>query len=306
MGESQPYHIKSIADFHRLRGLSGPVHPLISVVRFELMRDILPEHPASWVLDFYAIALKKNFHSKLKYGQQVYDFDEGVMTFMAPGQKIGIEISPGETLEHEGWLLIFHPDFLWNTPLAKSIRQYEFFDYAVNEALFLSEQEETMVTQIIHHLSQEYHMRIDQLSQKIIAGQLDILLSYAQRFYQRQFVTRQVNSHGMILRLEEVLSGFFNNESLLRKGLPTVTDVADAMHVSPNYLSGLLKTLTGKSTQEHIQDKLIYLAKEKLTSTSLSVSEVAYSLGFEYPQTFSKLFKNKTNLSPISFRRNNN
>lgn len=296
-----PQPIKSIAEFHRLRGLPGPVHPLVSVVRFEDMKQV-PDHPQSWVLDFYAIALKKNFHAKLKYGQQVYDFDEGIMTFMAPGQKIGIETTADERVEHSGWLLIFHDDFLWNTPMAKYIRQFEFFNYAVNEALFLSEQEEIILNGIMLNIQMEYRRSIDQFTQNIIIGQLEVLLSYAQRFYQRQFLTRKVGNHDVLIRLEEVLKVCFSDENLRNNGLPTVLSIAEALHVSPNYLSGVLKTLTGKSTQQHIHDKLIGKAKEMLSLTGLSISEVAYSLGFDYPQSFSKLFKSKTHLSPAAFR----
>lgn len=302
MANQNPYSIKTITEFHRFRQLPGPVHPLISVVRFEQMRELSSNHPGSWVLDFYAIALKKNFNAKLKYGQQVYDFDEGVMTFMEPGQKIGVEINPGEQIMHEGWLLIFHPDFLWNTPLAGSIGQYEFFNYSVNEALFLSEQEEVMVTGIIQQIAQEYHNSIDLHSQNIMVKQLEVLLSYAQRFYDRQFITRQINNHHLLNRLEEALAFYFNHEELTIKGSPAVTDIALALNVSPNYLSSALKSLTGKSTLEHIHDKLIEKAKKKLLGTSLTVSEIAYALGFEYPQSFSKLFKSKTNLSPLQFR----
>jgi AraC family transcriptional activator of pobA len=299
--ESQPQQIKSIAEFHRLRGMPGPMHPLVSVVRFENMKQDAV-HPKSWVLDFYAIALKKNFNAKLKYGQQVYDFDEGIMTFMAPGQKIGIETNPDEPLEHSGWLLIFHADFLWNTPMSKSIRQYEYFDYSINEALFLSEEEEAILNNIMLSIRTEYQRSIDQFTQNIIIGQLEVLLSYAQRFYQRQFVTRKISNHDLLSRLEEVLQVSFLDEQLGSKGLPTVLSIAEALHVSPNYLSGLLKTLTGKSTQQHIHDKLIGRAKEILSTTGLSVSEVAYMLGFDYPQSFSKLFKSKTNLTPIEYR----
>jgi AraC family transcriptional activator of pobA len=302
MANQNPYSIKTITEFHRLRNLPGPVHPLISVVRFEHMRELSNEHPSSWVLDFYAIALKKNFNAKLKYGQLLYDFDEGVMTFMEPGQKIGIEVTPGERIAHEGWLLIFHPDFLWNTPLAASIRQYEFFNYTVHEALFLSEQEEAMVTNIIEQIAQEYHNGVDSHSQNIMVKQLEVLLSYAQRFYGRQFITRQINTHYLLDRLEEVLASYFEQEQTTLKGLPAVTDIALALNVSPNYLSSALKSLTGKSTQEHIHNKLIEKAKKKLSGTTLTVSEIAYALGFEYPQSFSKLFKSKTSLSPLQFR----
>jgi AraC family transcriptional activator of pobA len=298
-------HIKTIAEFHRLRGLPGPVHPLVSVVRFEDMKHNANQS-RSWMLDFYAIALKKNFNAKLKYGQQSYDFDEGIMTFMAPGQKIGIELGPDEPTEHSGWLLIFHPDFLWNTPMAKNIRQYEFFGYSVHEALFLSEQEETILEAIMLNIRTEYQRNIDQFTQSIVLAQLEVLLSYAQRFYQRQFVTRKIGSHDVLSRLETVLDQIFRDENLSNKGLPTVLSVAQALHVSPNYLSGLLKTLTGKSTQHHIQDRLIGRAKEMLSTTGLSVNEVSYALGFDYPQSFSKLFKSKTQLSPAEFRRSFN
>lgn len=296
-----PQHIQTITEFHRLRGLTGPVHPLVSVIRFEDMKQ-QADHPRSWVLDFYAIALKRNFNAKLKYGQQVYDFDEGVMTFMAPGQKIGITYHPEEPLQHAGWLLVFHADFLWNTPLARSIRQYEYFGYAVHEALFLSEQEETTLSGILINIQKEYQRNIDQFTQNIIIGQLEVLLAYAQRFYHRQFLTRKISNHDILIRLEDALEKAFIHEQLSSKGLPTVSFVAETLNVSPNYLSGLLKTLTGKSTQQHIQDKLIVRAKEILSTTNLSVSEVAYTLGFGYPQSFSKLFKNKTNLSPAEFR----
>jgi AraC family transcriptional activator of pobA len=301
MTDLPPQRIQSIAEFHRLRGLPVPVHPMVSVLRFEDMKQEA-NHPRSWVLDFYAIALKSNFHAKLKYGQQVYDFDEGIMTFMAPGQKIGMDSDPNEPVEHSGWLLIFHEDFLWNTPMAKNIRQYEFFDYAVNEALFLSEQEETVLNGIMLNIRMEYQRSVDQFTQNIIIGQLEVLLSYAQRFYQRQFLMRKISNHDVLTKLEAILDESFNDENLRIRGLPTVVTVAAALYVSPNYLSGLLKALTGKSTQQHIHDKLIGRAKEILSTTSLSVAEVAYALGFDYPQTFSKLFKIKTRITPVAFR----
>jgi len=305
MAMVRPQRIETITEFHRLRGLPGPVHPLVSVVRFEDMKHS-SDHPTSWVLDFYAIALKHNFHAKLKYGQQIYDFDEGTMTFMAPGQKIGVEYNEATPLEHSGWLLIFHADFLWNTPMAKRIRQYEFFDYSVNEALFLSEQEEVILNEIMLNIGKEYQRSVDEFTQHIIIGQLEVLLAYAERFYKRQFFTRRISNHGVLSRLEEVLNESFQQENLVAKGIPSVVFVAEALNVSPNYLSGLLKTLTGKSTQHHIHDKVIDVAKDMLSTTGMSVSEVAYSLGFDYPQSFSKLFKSKTTFSPAGFRQSFN
>jgi AraC family transcriptional activator of pobA len=305
MSATPPEHITTIAQFHRLRGLPGPVHPLVSVVRFEDMKQ-QANQPNTWVLDFYAIALKKNFFAKLTYGQQIYDFDEGMMTFMAPGQKIGIQENADLPVEHSGWLLIFHSDFLLKTPLASGIKQFDFFDYSVNEALFLSEQEETTLNGVMENIRMEYLRGIDQFTQNILIGQLEVLLAYAQRFYQRQFITRKVSNHSVLIDLERALNTSFSEGSLSTKGLPTVLSVAKALHVSPNYLSGLLKTLTGKSTQEHIHAKLIMQAKELLSTTTLSVSQVAYSLGFNYPQSFSKLFKSKTMLSPAEFRQSFN
>lgn len=203
-------------------------------------------------------------------------------------------------------MLLIHPDFLWNTSLAKTIKQYGFFNYSVKEALWLSQKEETIIHQIIQNIRQEYHTNIDTFSQSIIISQIETLLNYSERFYQRQFITRKTVNHQILDRLEKFLSDYFNSDDLVSKGLPTVQHIADNLNVSPNYLSGLLKVLTGQSTQQHIHDKLIEKAKEKLSTTERSISEIAYELGFEYPQSFSKLFKTKTNLSPLEFRQSFN
>ena len=199
-------------------------------------------------------------------------------------------------------MLLIHPDFLWNTSLAKTIRQYEYFSYAANEALFLSEKEETMMNGIVQNMEQEYHSNIDQFSQKVIIAQLELLLTYADRFYQRQFITRKIANHEILERLEKVLDSYFNSSALTEKGLPTVAQVAGELNISPNYLSSLLKVLTGQNTQQHLHGKLIEIAKQKLAGTDLSVSEIAFALGFEHSQSFSKLFKNKTEQSPLEFR----
>jgi AraC family transcriptional activator of pobA len=199
-------------------------------------------------------------------------------------------------------MLLIHPDFLWNTSLAKNIKQYDFFDYSVNEALFLSEKEEKTLNNITDSIRQEYHANIDKFSQNIIISHIETLLNYSERFYERQFITRKITNHKMLNRLEEFLNDYFYSDDLTSKGLPTVQLIATELNVSPNYLSRLLKTLMGKSTQQFIQDKVIEKAKEKLSTTSLSISEIAYGLGFEHPQSFSKLFKNKTKLSPLQFR----
>jgi AraC family transcriptional regulator, transcriptional activator of pobA len=301
MANKQPYRFKTISEFHQFRELPKPDHPLISVIKMEAMKP-LPAKEVSLVKDFYSIALKRNFNAKMKYGQQNFDFDEGVMFFMAPGQVLKIEIEKETVLKQSGWMLLVHPDFLWNTPLAKAIKQYEYFDYAVNEALFLSDKEETIVGSIMQNIQHEYQSNIDKFSQDIIIAQLELLLNYADRFYHRQFLTRKITNHGILTRLEEILDQNFNSARVAEKGIPSVQFVADALNVSPNYLSSMLKVLTGQSTQQHIHDKLIEKAKEKLSTTSLSVSEIAYELGFEHPQSFSKLFKTKTKQSPLEFR----
>jgi AraC family transcriptional regulator, transcriptional activator of pobA len=300
MSTESLYRIDTIAAYHEFAGLPKPAHPLISVVRFDDIKPRRTNRPKSIVNNFYSIALKWNFNGRMKYGQQEYDFDEGVMVFLAPGQVLAV--TADEPYDHTGWLLMVHPDFLWNTPLSKTIRQYDYFDYSIREALFLSEREESIIVGIIQQIQQEYQAPIDKFSQNIIIAQLDVLLNYADRFYQRQFITRKITNHKLLDRFEAVLEAYFGSDELLKTGLPTVGYMAEQLNLSPTYLSSLLKTLTGQNTQQHIHEKLIEKAKEMLSTTKLSVSEIAYLLGFEHPQSFSKLFKSKTNSSPVAFR----
>jgi AraC family transcriptional activator of pobA len=306
MASTQPHRIKTISEYHQFNGLPKTEHPLISVINFEDVKPLHRDEPVSLVFDFYSIALKRNFGARIKYGQQEYDFDEGVLFFIAPGQVFRVENNKDATLKRSGWMILVHPDFLWNTPLAQRMKQYEYFSYAVHEALFLSEKEETTLTGLLQNMGQEYHASIDKFSQDVIIAQLELLLTYADRFYHRQFITRKITNHQILHRLEDLLTEYFNSEALAEKGLPTVQSMAEALNVSPNYLSGLLKVLTGQSTQQHIHDKLIEKAKERISTTTLSVSEIAYELGFEHPQSFSKLFKTKTKLSPSEFRQSFN
>jgi len=300
----QSKKIKTITEYHRLRGFGQPSHPLISVVDLE---TVPPEHHLTGVtVDFYSVCIKRSSNIMLKYGQQEYDFDSGVMFFMAPNQVFNLISSTSETPKQSGWLLLIHPDFFWNTSLAKTIKQYEFFDYSVNEALFLSEREEKTINGIIENIRQEYHSNIDTFSKQIIISHIETLLSYSQRFYNRQFITREKASHQILEQLETLLNDYFNSNDLILKGLPTVQYVAEQLHVSSSYLGSLLRALTGQNTQQHIHEKLIAKAKEKLSTTELSISEIAFALGFEHSQSFSKLFKSKTNTSPIDFRRSFN
>ncbi len=295
--------IKTINEFHRTRGLPEPEHPLISVVDYANVRLSPENNDTSWVFNFYSISLKRNLNGKIKYGQQEYDFDEGIMFFISPGQVFSIEADPDASPNKSGWIMLIHPDFLWNTSLAKTIKQYEYFGYSVNEALLLSKKEEITMAGIIENIQQEYHSNIDKFSQQIIISQVQTLLNYAERFYQRQFITRNISNHQILDRLEELLNTYFRHDDLVSKGLPTVQYVSDKLNISPNYLSGLLKVLTGQSTQQHIHEKIVETAKERLSTTDLSISGIAYELGFDYPQSFSKLFKTKTNLSPLEFRK---
>ncbi|PIF30601.1 AraC family transcriptional regulator [Flavobacterium sp. 9] len=300
MANQQPHRIKSISEFHEFRDLPKPEHPLVSVYNFEDLKHLNEAEPKSLMLDFYSIALKRHANATMRYGQQEYDFKEGVLLFIAPGQVFSIE--GNAELQHTGWSLLVHPDFLWNTPLAKKIKQYEYFGYSVHEALHLSDKEEKMIINIIKNIQNEYQSNIDKFSQDVIIAQIELLLTYSERFYNRQFITRKISNHKMLERLENLLEDYFSNDSLSKKGLPTVHYIAENLNVSPNYLSGLLKLHTGQSTQQHIHDKLIEKAKEKLSTTNLSISEIAFELGFEHQQSFSKLFKIKTNVSPLEFR----
>src|SRR5450631_2134568 len=245
MNNKQPHRIKTISQYHQVMGLPKPEHPLISVINFESIKHLPGDEPISLVFDFYSISLKRNFSGKMKYGQQEYDFDEGIMFFISPGQVFGIEIEKGAALRHTGWLLLIHPDFLWNTQLAKKVKQYEYFDYSVHEALFLSEKEETTIMGILHNIGQEYHANIDKFSQDVIIAQLDLVLTYAERFYHRQFITRKITNHKILGRLEEILADYFRSDALGKNGLPTVQHIAGALNLSPTYLSALLKALTG-------------------------------------------------------------
>ncbi|RIV68370.1 helix-turn-helix domain-containing protein [Flagellimonas aequoris] len=291
----------TLSEFHKFCALPKPEHPLISVVNYGQVDYQTIEKQITWMQNFYSIGLKRDIQAKVRYGQQEYDFDEGLLSFIGPRQVLQFEMLPREK-KPSGWLLLIHPDFLWNTPLAKTIKNYEFFGYAINEALFLSEKEENTLVDVLLHIQQEYRSNIDKFSQNIIIAQLELLLNYAERYYQRQFLTRKINNHEVLVRLENLLDTYFNGEEAIDKGIPTVQFVADTLNVSSNYLSSLLKVLTGQSTQQHIHEKLIEKAKEKLSTTQLSVSEIAYTLGFEHSQSFSKLFKSKTKQSPLAFR----
>ncbi|WP_299112823.1 response regulator transcription factor [uncultured Winogradskyella sp.] len=295
--------LKKVGDYHKLANLAAPEHPLISLIDYSNVQYPDDISELSWTQDYYTIGLKRNVAYKLFYGQQEYDFDEGLMTFVAPNQVMSLSSNPNIRHSPSGWLLLIHPDFLWNTTLVEKIQKYEFFGYTINEALFLSEREETMMGDLLQNIQREYQSNIDKFSQNIIISQIELLLNYAERFYERQFITRKIVNHKILDGLELILKDYFKDESLIDKGIPSVQWVADSLNLSPNYLSSMLKSLTGMSTQQHIHQKLIEKAKAQLSTTTLSISEIAYNLGFEQPASFTKLFKNKTKMSPLEFRK---
>lgn len=294
-----PYMINSISELHRLLALPKPEHPLVSVINLKEIKCFSDDSLQRVIYNFYSVCIKKDFKGKLKYGQNYYDFDEGVMTFFSPGQVISTELT--DDLSLSGWWLVVHPDFIRNYALSKTIKDYGYFSYAVNEALHLSEKEEAMIITIINTIEQEYRSVIDTYSQDVMVSQIELLLNYCNRYYNRQFITRKSANNDLLVQVETLLNNYFDSEKE-QSGLPTVQYLSEHLHISPNYLSDVLRTLTGQNTQQHIHNKLIEKAKEALTTTSLSVSEIAYGLGFEHPQSFSKLFKNKTQVSPLQFR----
>ncbi len=277
---------------------------MISLIDHESTSVPMNRFPHPHVLTFYKISYKPKLSSKIRYGQDYYDFDEGGLLFAAPGQVIGNDTHDATPCSL--YTLLIHPDFLWNYPLARKIKQYGFFAYSANEALHLSEHEKATLISIFKIIGEELKSRIDDFTQDVIISQIELLLNYSNRFYKRQFITRKTVNSDLLQKLEEILDEHFNNEKSLQAGLPTVQYLAENLNISPSYLSDMLRALTGQNTQQHIHDKLIEKAKEKLSGTSLTVSEVAYALGFEHPQSFSKFFKTKTNLSPLEFRRSFN
>lgn len=291
--------LESIPDIHRMLGLPGPVHPLISLLDDTEGLIDMGGLPVSYVLGFYKISFITRLGGKFKYGQGYYDFDEGSLLFTAPNQVIG---SIDSYADNAGYSLIIHPDFLQGYPLARKINQYGFFSYATNEALHLSEQERVTMLSIYTIIQQELNSRIDDFSHEVIIAQIELLLSYARRFYKRQFLTRQVVNNELIEQLEELLNVYFSEDKLLSHGIPTVQYLAGQLNYTPNYLSDMLRSLTGLNAQQHIHQKLIERSKELLSTTNLTISEVAYQLGFEHPQSFSRLFKMKTKVSPVQFR----
>jgi AraC family transcriptional activator of pobA len=289
----------SITEMQRAFGLPEPLHPLISILDYSQV-EITPEMlKQPFVMDMYNITYNASAGCKMRYGQTTYDFQEGGMFFTAPGQPLtGIETADA-TL---GFTLLIHPDFLRNYPLDTKIKTYGYFEYSVNESLHLSGKERKIISTIGKNIGDELEVAIDEISQDVLISQIELLLNYSQRFFKRQFITRKPINSALLENLDKILDAYFKDKTALMHGLPTVQFLAAQLNISPKYLGDLLRSLTGHNTQQHIHIKLIEKAKETLAISNLSVSEIAFQLGFEHPQSFSKLFKSKTNLSPLEFR----
>ncbi|HEY9008255.1 MAG TPA: helix-turn-helix domain-containing protein [Ohtaekwangia sp.] len=299
--ENAPLKIESLAQGLRLFGLPEPKHPLIAIINGAHDQLDMNGFRQNHVLSFYKISYKPNLSGKLKYGQSFYDFDGGGLLFASPGQIIGSNDNEASVCSE--YTLLIHPDFFLGHPIAKTIKHYGFFSYSANETLHLSDDERATVISIFKMIETELNSRIDDFSQPVVLAQIELLLNYANRFYKRQFITRKAVNNDLLQKFETLLDDYFNSETSLSKGIPTVSYLAEHLNLSPSYMSDMLRSLTGQSAQQHIHNRLIEKAKEKLSTTNLSVSEVAYTLGFEHSQSFSKLFKTKTKLSPLEFRR---
>jgi AraC-like DNA-binding protein len=291
-----PIVYRNIPELMRGLDLPKPRHPLIALVNYDMDKINRAYAGQSFLIHFYKVSFKKNFKGQVKYGQGYYDFEEGGLAFLAPGQLVKMS---GDETNYEGYTLYFHPDLIRNYQLAGNITRYGFFSYAVNEALFLSEKEKSIINTVFESIATELENNTDAFSQDVLVSQIELLLNYSNRFYSRQFFTRKSLHHQIIDQLDQLLSEHFSTQA---EGLPAVQQMADQLHVSARYLTDMLKSLTGKSTRQFIHDRLIEQAKKLLSNTGLSISEIAYKLGFEHPQSFNKLFKKATDLSPNAFR----
>lgn len=299
--EKDLVRFRTITEIHDAAGLPKPQHPLISMTKCGRNTNIdLSNIPMYDVLNFYKIVLVTDHRKgKMKYGQSHYDFNEGSLVFIAPNQLVGAVEPDYSASTH---VLLFHPDFLLGFPLSKKIKQYQFFSYSVNEALHLSDQEKEVMISLFKIMKLELNSRIDEFSQEVVIAQLELLLHYANRFYKRQFTTRKIVNNDLLQKTETILDTYFINQQTLQHGTPTVQFLADQLGISAGYLSDMLRSLIGQNAQQYIHFKLIERAKERLSTSTLSVSEIAFELGFEHSQSFSKLFKSKTNQTPLEFR----
>ena len=295
----QPIVFKSISELMRHFEQPKPLHPLVALVNYDHFKIGLEDAGRDFLISFYKISFKKYFNGQVKYGQGYYDFEEGGLAFVAPNQLITMS---GEESSYEGYALYFHPDLIRNYQLGRNTQQYGFFSYAVSEALFLSDKEKSVIAGLFAGIENELENSIDHFSQDILVSQIELLLNYSNRFYNRQFITRKVIYNDLIGKMDAWLSDRLDSGKSSLTGLPSVQEVSDYLKVSPRYLTDMLKSLTGESTQQHIHNRLIENAKDILSTSKMNIAEIAYHLGFEHPQSFNRLFKRSTKLSPGAFR----
>lgn len=290
-------NIETIEEYNRILGIDTP-HPLVSVINLDESR---PMRHMRHTFSFYVVFLKDEKNCELIYGRQKYDYSKGSVVCLAPGQVIGIE-DTGEDFQPHGWALCFHPDLVKGTSLAANMREYTYFSYEVNEALHLSQNEREIFVDCLKKIKLELGNGEDWLSRRLITTNIELLLDYCLRFYQRQFVTRRNSNNDVLVRFEKLLDDYFASGRQIDTGFPTVKWCAGELCLSPNYFGDLVKKETGKTAQEHIQLKLIDLAKDMLVNPALTISQISYKLGFQYPQHFSRLFKKITGSTPNQYR----
>jgi AraC-like DNA-binding protein len=298
--------LESISQLNALFQQTAPKHPLIAVIDFSKMEKHEKVEEIKLTCGFYSVMFKNHCANKLKYGKEYYDFQEGTLMCIAPNQIITIENDANsENADIVGWGLFFHPDLIRGTSLGNKIKEYTFFSYEVNEALHLSDKEKQTLWDCVDKLENELSENIDLHSQTLITSNIELLLNYCARYYDRQFITRKKVNTNLLRKFETILNSYFNSNDQQYKKLPSVKYFAELLFLSPNYLSDLLKKETGKTAQEYLHYYLIEEAKNNLLNTNDPINEIAFNLGFEYPQYFSKLFKSKTGMTPLAFRKMN-
>jgi AraC-like DNA-binding protein len=295
------FHIKSISEVNELFGLGKPLHPLITIIR-QWPKVDFDFSKVNLTSDLYLVSMKGKIKgTTFKYGRNSYDFEEGTLVFLAPNQVVSF-VNPIEELDDSGWTILFHPDLIRKSSLAKDIKKFSFFDYDANEALHLSDKEKQFLISLVEKIDQEINQNLDKHSQELINQNLETILKYSNRYFDRQFFTRTNLNKDIVSRFEVFLNNYFSSNELSNEGIPSITQCGESLNMSGAYLSDLLKVETGKSALDHIHTHLIEKAKNSLLSSKATISEVAFELGFNYPQHFSKLFKSKTGVSPSDYR----
>lgn len=297
-------HVETISEVHEFLGLGKPKHPLVTVLPVDERMANIDYGDATYVFGFYQISLKAGICGEIRYGRNHYDFQEGTMIFTKPGQAMSFTGSGNES-GAVGWTLLFHPDLIRKSELGRNIENYSFFSYETNESLHLSDDEKASITELVKKIETEYQQNIDRHTQKLIISNIELLLDYCTRYYDRQFYVRTNLNQDLVTKFENLLRDYFVSETSVDDGLPTVKYCGEQMNMSPSYLSDMLKKETGKTAQQHIQDAIVERAKNLLLSTNEQIGQIAYGLGFEYPQHFSKMFKNQTGMSPAEYRKIN-